>query len=298
MRESIRRHPLASYFILAITISWTGILLIVLPGSIPAAPAEAQRLFLPVYLAMLLGPSVAGLAITGIAGGRAGLRDFRDRLFAWRASAGWYAVVLLVAPVTLGVTLLALSLVSPDFAPSILAGNTDTAGLIRTGGTLAFLLTGVLVGMGAGFFEELGWTGVAVPKMLERRGILATGVGVGLVWGGWHYLAIHWGSSNAIADVPAPVYLLVALFSFLLPYRVLMAWVYRHTRSLPLGILMHMSLTASMLLLGPAVSGWRLLAFDLAFAATLWAAAAIVLLAEARRHRVATLDLRVDLKTA
>jgi hypothetical protein len=64
----------ASYFLLAIALSWSGILAIVLPSAFPAPVSEAERLFFAVYLAMLAGPSVAGLTITALLGGRQGLR--------------------------------------------------------------------------------------------------------------------------------------------------------------------------------------------------------------------------------
>jgi hypothetical protein len=85
--------------------------------------------------------------------------------------------------------------------------------------------------------------------------------------------------------VPTPVYLAVALFSFLVPYRILMTWVYRHTRSTLIGVLMHASLTSSMLILGAPVSGPDLITYDLAFGGVLWIAAAIVL-AKTRYERV------------
>jgi membrane protease YdiL (CAAX protease family) len=273
----LERHPVASYFLLAVALSWGGILAIVLPSTFPAPVSEAERLFVAVYLAMLAGPSVVGVTITALLGGRDGLRDYGNRLLAWRVSLRWYAVALLAAPLATAVTLLALSLVSSDFVPAILSGDTATAGLVRTGSTAAFVLTGLAVGIGAGFFEELGWTGVAVPRMLARHRLAGTGVVVGIVWGAWHFLAIYWGSANAMGSVPVPVYLLVALFSFLVPYRILMTWVFQHTRSTLIAVLMHASLTSSMLILGAPVSGRGLLMYDLAFGAVLWSAAAIVL---------------------
>jgi len=272
----IRRHPATSYFLLAITISWVGILAIVLPTTLPAPESEAARLFMAVYLAMLAGPTIAGLTITALAGGRDGLRTFWKRLFVGRVGMRWYATALFVAPLAIGVTLLALSLVSSDFVPAILTGDAATAGLLPVETRSAFLLTGLAVGVGAGFFEELGWSGVAVPHMLAQRKLMATGVRVGLVWGAWHFLAIYWGSADAVGSVPAPVYLLVALFSFLVPFRILMTWVYQNTRSTLIGVLMHASLTSSMLILGPPVSGYELLTYDLAFGAVLWIAVAIV----------------------
>src|SRR5688572_25940745 len=278
MRALIQRHPVASYFLLAIVISWAGIIAIVFPGPIPASPAVAQRLFVPVYLAMLLGPSVAGLTITAIDGGAAALRAYRERLLAWRVGVGWYVAALLTAPVTITLTLLILSAASPQFVPALLSGEVfqGPAGPIHAASRTGFLLSALAVGVGAGFFEELGWTGVAVPRMLTRHGLLATGVRVGLVWGAWHFLAIYWGSADAVGSVPAPVYLLVALFSFLVPFRILMTWVYQNTRSTLIGVLMHASLTSSMLILGPPVSGYELLTYDLAFGAVLWIAVAIV----------------------
>lgn len=300
MKAFIQRHPVASYFLLAIVISWGGIMAIVLPGSIPASPADAERLFVPVYLAMLLGPSVAGLVITAVDGGAPALRAYRDRLLTWRVGASWYAAALFTAPIAITFTLLILSAGSSHFAPAVLSGEIyqGAAGPVHAAGRTAFLLSALAIGIGAGFFEELGWSGVAVPKLLTRHGLLATGVGVGLVWGAWHFLAIYWGSSDAVGSVPVPLYLLVALFSFLPPYRILMTWVYRRTRSLFIGILMHASLTSCMLMLGPAVAGRELLIYDLALAATFWIAAALVLALEARHTHQHAIRVRIDLDLA
>jgi membrane protease YdiL (CAAX protease family) len=292
----ITRHTVASYFLLAIALSWGGILAVVLPSAFPAPASEAERLFIWVYLAMLAGPSIAGVTITGVVGGLDALRDYRNRLLAWRVEIRWYVVAILTAPLATAMTLLALSLISPNFVPAILSGDTATAGLLTTGSTTAFVLTGLMVGIGAGFFEELGWSGVAIPRLLTRRGLAATGASVGVVWGAWHFLAIYWGSANAVGSVPVPVYLMVALFSFLVPYRILMTWVYRHTRSTLIGVLMHASLTSSMLLLGPPVAGRDLIAYDLALGAVLWIAAATVLVASrVAAHSVAATETRRDL---
>jgi hypothetical protein len=49
-------------------------------------------------LLMLVGPSAAGLLLTGIVYGRAGFRDLLSRLLKWRVSLRWYAIALLTAP--------------------------------------------------------------------------------------------------------------------------------------------------------------------------------------------------------
>jgi hypothetical protein len=74
----------------------------------------------------------------------------------------------------------------------------------------------------------------------------------------------------------------VALFSFLPPYRILMARVYESTRSLLLAILMHASLTTCMIIFGPAVTGNGAMVYDVVFGSVLW----LVVAATTPRARV------------
>ncbi len=284
MRSLLRRYPAAAYFTLAFSISWGGILLVIRGGAIPAAPEEAHRLFGSVYLAMLAGPSIAGLVMTSVVGGAAGLRDYRVRLLKWRVGIGAYARALLTAPLALVVTSIVLSRFSADFVPAILgSGTLDPAGPVQAEGVLSLVLLALAVGIGAGLFEELGWTGFAIPALLQRFGALSTGLGVGLLWGAWHFLAVWWGSAGSFGSVPVPVFLIVSLFAFLPPYRVLMVRVYRRTGSLLVAILMHATLTASMIILGPAVKGAESVIYNLTFAGVLWSFAAAAALGRAAR---------------
>lgn len=275
MTDLLRKHPLASYFILAFALSWGGVFAVITPGAIPARPDRAEELFPFVYLAMLVGPSVAGLLMTSITSGPDGLRAYRARLFRWRVPVYWYAMALLTAPVVLVATVAVLSPLSPEFTPAIWSGSTSAIGPAAAGSLPAFVLLGVGVGIGAGLFEELGWTGFAIPTMRARHGVFRTGIVVGLLWGAWHFLAVWWGSAEAFGSVPIPLYMVVALFAFLPPYRVLMARMYDRTGSLLLGVLMHASLTASMILLGPVVAGGAAVTFNVAFGAALWLVVAL-----------------------
>lgn len=278
MRTLLRRYPISSYFVLAIAVSWAGVLLAIGGGPIPAPPAEAKSRFTWVYLAMLAGPPVAGLLMTAVTGGAQALRDYRARLLKWRVDPRWYVIALLTAPVTLAATLLILSRFSDAFVPQLLRnGAIDPAGPLPADTATAFIIAGLVVGLGAGLFEELGWTGFATPVLRGRYGIVGTGIVIGLIWGAWHFLAILWGSADSFGSTAIPLFMTVALFSFLPPYRVLMTWLYERTGSLFVGILMHASLTSSMFLLGPAITGAALLTYDLVFAAVLWIAVVGVL---------------------
>src|SRR5918993_6013494 len=109
-------------------------------------------------------------------------------------------------------------------------------------------LMGIAVGLVAGIFEELGWTGFAVPTLLRLRyGVLGTGLIVGVLWGAWHLPINFWASGVTSGELSLaiflPAWLLGILVGSLTAYRVLMVWVYERTNgSLLMAILMHVSL--------------------------------------------------------
>ena len=203
----------------------------------------------------------------GLVDGKAGFRKLLSRLLRWRVGIRWYAVALLTAPLLILTVLFVLSRTSPAFLPAIATAD-DKASL---------LITGIVMGLVVGFFEELGWTGFAVPRLRKRYGVLATGVIVGLLWGAWHFPPFS-GSIRSSGSVPPAVYLSVLLFSFLPAYRVLMVWVYDRTQSLLLVVLMHAPLSASQLILiPPSLSGVQNITYDLAFTAALWLAVVVII---------------------
>lgn len=260
IKTLVTRHPVLSYYALVFAISWGGILAGTGPAGFLGAKYDPRALTQFVYLAALAGPSVAGALMTGLVAGWVGYREILSRFCTWRVGIRWYALALLLAPVLTTAILLLLSQTSPAFLPTILTTK-DKSGVV---------LTGVVLGLVVCFFEELGWTGFAVPTLRKRYGILATGLFMGLLWGLWH-LPLFSGSASSSGAVAPVLYLAVLLFSFLPAYRVLMIWVYDRTKSLLVVMLMHASLTADQLiLLPPAISGVSMLTFDLVFAAALW----------------------------
>ena len=116
MKAFITRHPVAAYFALTFGISWGGFLLVVGSGGFASTSWQTDVRFPLAVLAMLAGPSVAGVLLTGLVDGKAGLRAVLRRLLKWRVGAGWYAVALLPAPILAAAVLFALSL-SPRHSP-------------------------------------------------------------------------------------------------------------------------------------------------------------------------------------
>jgi CAAX protease family protein len=273
----IKSHPLLSYFALAFAVSWGVVLIVIVVGhgSILATKEQFETLIPFVGPAMLLGPSVAGILLTGILYGKAGFRDLLARMTRWRVGARWYAVALLTAPLVFTAILLALSLRSREFLPLIFTSDEKAA----------LLLMGIVGGLVVGFFEELGWTGFAIPTLMRLRyGVLGTGLIVGVLWGAWHLLVAFWSSGSASGE-PALVSFLLDAFLFLVAFRVLMVWVYERTNgSLLVAILMHMSLVATVQIINPfgplKMAGVSLLSFDLIWAVVLCVILAAVAVAQ------------------
>jgi uncharacterized protein len=277
IRAFVKSHPVLSYYAMVFVISWGGILLVLGlgPGGTPATKEQVGALMPFMLLALFAGPSVAGLVMTGLIYGREGFRNLLARMTRWRVGARWYAVALLTAPLLVTATLLALSLTSPEFLPSIFASDDK----------VTLVLFGIGWGLvGGGLLEELGWTGFAVPTLLrQRHGVLATGLFVGVLWGLWHFLITFWASGTSSGALSLAGFLPAVLFyvGSLPAYRVLMVWVYDRTgESMLLAMLMHASFSASMLIQQPLglalVPG---LAWNLVLAAALWVVVGAVALA-------------------
>jgi len=267
----IKTHQVLTFYALTFLVSWGGILLLIGgPGGIPGTSEQVEMLMPFLLLAMFAGPSIAGILLTGLVSGRAGFRELLSRLLRWRVGARWYAVAVLFGPLLVTAVLLALSLLSPEFLP----------GIIATDDKLTLLLFGIAWGlMGGGFLEELGWTGFAVPRLRLRYNILTTALIVGLMWGAWHYLIAFWTSVSFSGGHSLAIFVAGSLAFYVgaLPaYRVLMVWVYDRTKSLLVVMLMHAPLAASQFILLPPMSGMRLVTFDLVFAAALWGVIAVV----------------------
>ena len=280
IKAFVKSHPLLSYFALTFAITWGLFVLAVGPGGIPATKEEFTTMPLLVILAALLGPSVSGILLTGRVYGREGFRNLFTRMRRWRVGARWYAVALLTAPLVSTAVLIPLWLISPVFLPGIFASEAK----------VSFVLMGIVVGLIVGIFEELGWTGFAVPTLLKLRyGVLSTGLIVGVLWGAWHLLGNDiWASVATSRGLPLVLFVALTGLGLLvggLPaYRVLMVWVYERTGSLLLAILMHASYAACTFILGPlagpgAMSGSYLLAYGFVSSAALWIVVGVVAVA-------------------
>ena len=275
VKAFVTRFPLLTFYAVVFAISWGGTLILV-GGRIPGTAAEVERLFPFALVVLFAGPSIAGILMTGLMSGTAGLRELFSRLLRWQVGGRWYAAALLTGPLLVAAVLFSLSMISPVFLPGIVTANDR----------LTLLIFGLAWGLiGGGLLEELGWTGFAVPMFRRRYGAVVTGVSVGLLWGAWHFLIAFWGSSALAGEESLTIFIagFLAFYVIALPaFRVLMVWVYDRTSSLLIAMLMHAFLSASTLILQPTTTA-GLLTWNLVLAAVFWAIVAAVALKTGRQ---------------
>ena len=272
IRHWILRHPLSSYYLAAFAISWGGVV-VAIGGPSGLLSRELTGPTFAIGIATtLLGPPIAGIVMTAALCGTVGLRELASRLLKWRVDARWYFVAILTAPLSVTFALLGLSSFSSEFLPRYLAGNEVEPTVLAMG--VPTILTVAVV---TGFCEELGWTGFAKPRMIGRYGIAITGVLMGFCWGLWHLVSNLVGSVQSAGTLPLPVYMSALLFTFLPPYRVLMVWVYAHTESLLVSMLMHASLVTFWLISMPqGISGAPQATWYVAWGVVLWGIVTVV----------------------
>lgn len=228
-RMLVRRFPLVSYFLLAYAVSAFALVVIGLPSLAPGG--HRNPLSLVMFPVMVVVVGAAGLTLTAIADGREGVRDLGSRLTRWRVHLRWYAAAILIPPAAILLVLTSLRLlVSPSFTPNLYP-------------------LGITFGLIAGFFEEIGWTGYAYPRMRSRFGPLGGAVILGLLWGIWHLPVVD---SLGTASPHGPYWpaFFVSFVTAMAGLRVLIAWIYTNTGSVLLAQVMHASSTGFLVVLG------------------------------------------------
>ncbi|HRQ38610.1 MAG TPA: type II CAAX endopeptidase family protein [Chloroflexota bacterium] len=260
MKATVQRYSLFFYFVLAYGIAWGGSLFVAAARGFDPGNLGLSDIFI-MFLFMLAGPSLASVVLTAGCEGKPGLNNLFARLKEWHVSWRWGAVAVLTVPTLATITLLLLStLASPIYKPGV---------------TLAALGFGIVAGSLAGFFEEIGWTGFALPRLQARYNPLASGLILGVLWAFWHIMADYWGNFAAFDLYWLPTFILF-WFMPLTAYRVLMVWVHQNSPSLPLMQIMHAFYSGTLGVVGPTTSVEEGLLWKALFAASLWVMLTVV----------------------
>lgn len=122
------------------------------------------------------GPLVAALYLVARESGRAGVRQLLKKGLDHRFAVTWWAIILLLFPLLIGVASAGSIAVDGVVPPS------EAEGLYRY---LLLVFLSVMFTSGP-FQEEFGWRGYALPRLLARHSPVASSMILGLVWAFWH----------------------------------------------------------------------------------------------------------------
>jgi membrane protease YdiL (CAAX protease family) len=249
------RNPLITYFVVAYSISWAGGLAVTARYWMraDAVPKMSGLLMFP---AMLVGPSAAGLLLTYMTLGKAGVRSLFSRIQRI-GSPRWLAALAIPPGLVLAVLLVLKTVVAPVFTPN-------------------HFWIGLAFGGAAGFFEEIGWTGFAFPMMRRGHSAIGAGILLGLLWSVWHIPVIDYLGS-ATPHGPYLLQFFLAFLAAMTAIRVLICWVYCNTGSLLLAQMLHASSTGALAVLGPSqVTARQEAMWYAVYALGLWTVVAVI----------------------
>ena len=220
IRKRIGHHPVASFFVLAYTISWLGFL-----PSVVDVDAAFGGLNL---LIAQFGPAIAGLLVLRYTGGS--IRAWASRIVRWRVPLRWWIVTLAIPVVVFGTTSVGFALLGYEAELSRLPDP-----------LLTFLPTLVGLSLIAGLGEEPGWRGFALPRLQEKYSPLGATLLLGSVWAFWHLpvFFIDPRSSHGITDPVVLIGMVILTAVGIVLYSFFYTWIYNRTGSVLLMMLLH-----------------------------------------------------------
>ena len=194
----IKRSPLVAYFVLVFGIEW---LLVLLLSSLVSP-----------LIALLIGswlPNLVGVFVTGVAGGREGLRGLLGKVVLWRIGLKWYVIALLL-PTALAFLTVGLC---------TFFGN-DAAGFASASQLPQIFLMCVITGA---LGEELGWRGTALPRLQARWNPLISSLILGVLWGIYH-LPAFFLSGLPLVEAPLIPFMLACI-----GLTIIVSWTFNRT---------------------------------------------------------------------
>lgn len=230
----IKRSPLTAYFAMAFAFTWAILGLAVL--------AAQGIITLPLSAAVLitiatLGPAVAAILMVRAEDGRSGVRNLLAQARRWRVKPIWYAIAL-IGP--------ALVMLAAFLFWRVLGGPSLTAPPLNAWLSVPILIVVLLI---PALFEEIGWRGLALPRLQSRYGALAASLIIGIAWAIWH-LPIWFIPEAGFSSLPFPIFA-----AFTVAISVLLTWLYNGSGgSVLLPALAHAAINAMPLPWNTAVS--------------------------------------------
>jgi len=191
VRTFVRKHAVATFFVLAYAFTWSWWIPMVVRGQV-VQPGQ-----LPTHFPGLLGPAFAALVVTSVSDGTPGIRDLLSKLVRWHIG-GWLAFALL-SPIALWLLAAVVLAVQGTAIPS-LSDFGVFPGIPATTFVVVFLAEFLINGYG----EETGWRGFALSRLQRRHSALAATLILAPLWAGWH-LPMFWANAGMRSMSPVMI---------------------------------------------------------------------------------------------
>lgn len=222
----LRARPLTWFFVLSYAVSWLLWSPIVLLG-LPAFSATTHAPSWYLMPGIAIGVTGVAFLMTWVTRGPAGVRRMLQRLVHWRVGLVWFAVAILLIPVT-------------ELLVATALGASDALVALTPAALLSYPLAYVSHFWFGPLFEESGWRGFALPRIQARFGPARGTLFLGLLWSAWHFFLYVpvWFASGPVSGVVGIVVFTLTTTAMAFVF----TWVSNRTgASLLLVILLHAS---------------------------------------------------------
>lgn len=202
----IRKHLLASFFILVFLLPW------LVWATTIAQQHDVISWHIPQTLAFWLGITIAVYLAAFISGGKKAVRDLLGRIVRVKVQLKWYGIALFLMPAIAVATMGIFKI----FGGELVVGKdiaTTSLPFIFLIELWLFLIT-----------EETAWRGFALPRLQYRYTPLKASIVLGTIWALWH----------------TPLFLIADSFQSSIPYvgffistiatTITMTWLFNNTR--------------------------------------------------------------------
>ena len=225
LNTAVKRHPVATYYVLAYLCSWA----IAIPLALQAQGILATRVPFGLRYLSGLGPAVAALVTTRLLRrARPADLDLHEPNRIGRVRGWHWLLVGGLAPLIL-------------FAMAQLAGRVSGQPVPawRALGQVNFLpdlglWAWTLWLMSNGWGEELGWRGFALPRLQQTHSALGSSVLLSLAWAGWHLPAFFYVPSY----VTLGLRVLPGFFIGILAGAIVLTWLYNSSHGSVLAVVL------------------------------------------------------------
>lgn len=194
------------------------------------ATAYGEWPFMTLYVLGGLGPTIAAYAAVYLTRAQGPLREFNQRVLRWRVRPVWYARAIGL-PIALAFVAVGIAVaLRPDVSSHI---------AIKPWYLFPLLLAMTIIGGG---LEEFGWRGISQEAWGPALGQARAALLIGPIWALWH-LPLFFLPGVSQYHGHFALFLVGVMGNALL-----FGWLYSHTRSILLCVLMHAATNAIIML--------------------------------------------------